>query len=49
MTDAREATSCSTRAVRATIPGRATGGWNFDSGSAKPSFDAISRFLPDVT
>ena len=49
MTGAVLAASRSTRAVRATIPSRALGGWNFDSGSSNPSLGAVSRSRPDIT
>src|SRR5215472_8742019 len=48
MTGAVVAVSRSTRAVRMTIPGRARGGWNFDSGSSNPSLGAVSRSRPDI-
>src|SRR5579871_404166 len=51
MTGAWVAASRSTRAVRATIPVRAAGGWNFDSASKKPSLGAAAAPgpLPDIT
>jgi hypothetical protein len=50
MTGAWVAASRSTRAVRATIPVRAAGGWNFDPGSEKPSLGAtVPCPLPDIT
>src|SRR5436190_14348066 len=49
MTGACAAASRSIRAVRVTIPGRAGGGWNFDSGSSKPSFGAAPPLPPEIT
>jgi hypothetical protein len=49
MTGARAAASRSTSAVRLTIPGRAAGGWNFESGSSNPSLVAAACSPPDST
>src|SRR6266487_1312911 len=49
MTGACSAASRSTRAVRVTNPGRAAGGWNFDSGNSKPSFGAAPSSPPEIT
>src|SRR5262245_48270468 len=49
MTGAWAAASRSTRSVRSTIPGRAAGGWNFDSGNSKPGLSAARRSLPEIS
>src|SRR5690242_4936373 len=48
MTGAVVAAIRPTRAVRTTIPVRALGGWNFDSGSSNPSLGAVSESTLDV-
>src|SRR5215475_10013771 len=48
MTGAVVAASRPTRAVRTTIPVRAVGGWNFDSGSSNPSLGPVSGSTLDV-
>ena len=49
MTGIRAAANRSTSAVRTTIPGRARGGWNFDSASAKASLGGVPRSMRDGT
>src|SRR5450755_109557 len=49
MNGARAAANRSTNAVRATIPGRAAGAWNFDSKSSKASLGTVLRSPPEIT
>ena len=49
MTGACAAANRWSRAVRATIPGRAPGGWNFGSDRPKPGPAAVPWSLPDIT